>query len=79
MKKIAALILLTLFILVGCSENSVVEPGNDIYNAEQLPKGRPILNDGDDDKYLDYDKLFYLYDDSTSYGGTIKLDGDNSK
>ena len=56
MKKITAITLLAIFIMVGCMEdNSIVGPTNDL-TLEQLPKGRPILG-------LDYD---YLWDDSSS-------------
>ena len=77
MKKLIGIILSALFLLAGCNENnSILEPESSNGDPSQLDKGRPILNldldDGDD-----FDKLYYLYDDSLNYGGNIFLRGED--
>jgi hypothetical protein len=53
MKKIIILFLSTLFIMIGCNDNSsILEPEND-YAEQSLSKGRPILLGGSDDIILD--------------------------
>ncbi|MCB9209770.1 MAG: hypothetical protein H6609_10360 [Ignavibacteriales bacterium] len=52
MKNTAILILLSIFLVIGCNEeSSILEPSNEVSDGF-LPKGRPILN-------LDYDYLRY--------------------
>ena len=64
MKKLAILILLSLFVLAGCQDdNSILAPNND-YASDDLSKGRPILGLGDDSFITteDFDNLDDLED-----------------
>jgi len=52
MKNLAILILLTMFLAIGCDDNSsILEPSDD-YAQESLSKGRPILLGDTDNKLL---------------------------
>jgi uncharacterized protein YcfL len=47
MKKLAILILLSLFVLVGCQDDSSILAPNNDYASDEMSKGRPILSFGE--------------------------------
>jgi hypothetical protein len=67
MKKLILIVTSILLSVVGCNHsNSILQPEDEI-TREILPKGRPILNEDQDDD------LSYLYDSlKFSYGENIK-------
>ena len=66
MKKLVILILLSLFVLVGCQDdNSILAPNND-YASDELTKGRPILG-------LDGDNSYNLTDGLDEAADSTKL------
>ena len=68
MKKLIIMTISVFFFVIGCNDyNSLVQPEHDYVDESVLPKGRPILNDKEDDD------LFYLYDSlKYTFGENIK-------
>ncbi|MCB9206863.1 MAG: hypothetical protein H6611_06075 [Ignavibacteriales bacterium] len=77
MKNTAILILLSIFLVIGCNEeSSILEPSNEVSDGF-LPKGRPILNLDYD--YLRYDSLAAENGDVDDFEGLLKFKAKYSK
>ncbi len=69
MKKLAILILLSLFVLVGCQDDSSILAPNNDYASDELSKGRPILG-------LDGDTSYRTADDDINLDNLEDADAD---